>query len=102
MDMSSGDIHLLLADMAQKTFPKWSETDSLKIHYLSDRSGMTNIWSLRQDHLNRGMFSLIQETDFHTGISQFQSLGQDSAVAGVFRDFRVDACVCWHIRFTCI
>ena len=28
-----------------------------------------------------------QETDFHTGISQFHTLGSDSAVAGVFRDF---------------
>ena len=87
LDINSGDIHLLLADMAQKTFPKWSETDSLKIHYLSDRSGMTNIWSLRQDISQRGIFSLRQETDFHTGISQFQTLGSDSAVAGVFRDF---------------
>ena len=48
---------------------------------------MTNIWSLRQDISQREIFSLRQETDFHTGISQFQTLGSDSAVAGVFRDF---------------
>ena len=31
--------------------------------------------------------TLRQETDFHTGISQFQPLGSDSAVAGVFKEF---------------
>ena len=87
MDISSGDIGLLLADMAQKTFPIWSETDSLKIYYLSDRSGMTNIWSLKQDISQGATLALRQETDFHTGISQFQPMGSDSAVAGVFRDF---------------
>ena len=87
MDISSGNIRLLLADKAKKTFPKWSKTDSLKVHYLSNRSGMTNIWSLKKDGISGRTLALRQETDFHTGISQFQPMGSDSAVAGVFRGF---------------
>jgi len=87
MELSSGNIRLLLKDQARKIFPSWSKTNPDKIHYLSDRSGMTNIWSLSRDEVQAGNLTLRQETDFHTGISQFQPLGSDSAVAGVFKDF---------------
>ncbi|MED5317148.1 MAG: hypothetical protein VX744_05290, partial [Candidatus Neomarinimicrobiota bacterium] len=84
MELSSGNIRLLLKDQARKIFPSWSKTNPDKIHYLSDRSGMTNIWSLSRNEVQAGNLTLRQETDFHTGISQFQPLGSDSAVAGVF------------------
>ena len=54
MELSSGNIRLLLQDQARKIFPSWSKTDPYKIHYLSDRSGMTNIWSLSRDEEQAG------------------------------------------------
>ena len=87
MELSSGNIHLLLKDQARKIFPSWSKSDPYKIHYLSDRSGMTNIWSLSRDEEKVEYLTLRQETDLHTGISHFQPLGSDSVVAGVFKDF---------------
>ena len=87
MDITSGDIRLLLSDNAKKIFPIWSGKDPMTIHYLSDHSGMSNIWSLKKNNSTVETLLLTQETDIHTGISQFQPMGSDSAVAGVFNDF---------------
>ena len=87
MDIVSGDVRLLLSDNAKKIFPIWSGTDPMTIYYLSDHSGMSNIWSLKKNMTAIETLLLTQETDIHTGISQFQPMGSDSAVAGVFNDF---------------
>ncbi len=87
INIKSGQISLLHGDEFKKTSSFWSKKDQFKIYFLSDKSGMNNIWSLTKKNSDFGKFILSQETDFHTGISQFYPFGVDSAIVGVFKDF---------------
>jgi len=81
IDLISNEIRLLMDDDHTKSFPNWDASTSA-IHFLSDKSGMTNIWSL---HISEKQ--LTQRTNFHTGISQFRPMNSDSVVAGVFQNY---------------
>ena len=87
MELSSGDIRLLIQDEAKKIFPTWSKFDAFKIYYISDKSGIPNIWSMSIEKNNKESIILRQETDIHTGVSYFQLLGSDSVIVSVFKDF---------------
>ncbi len=81
LDVHTNDIRLILADHHTKSFPNL-DLSANSIHFLSDKSGMNNIWSLNFERKE-----LIQRTNFHTGISQFRLMYPDSIVAGIFQDY---------------
>ncbi len=85
--LSDRRLHVLTLGPHQDRRPRWSSTDSSRIHFVSDRSGTPNIWRLELGGGGKQPWPPVRiqpVTDFHTGVVDFVTLPGDSLLLTAF------------------
>ncbi|MCH8024178.1 MAG: PD40 domain-containing protein [Candidatus Marinimicrobia bacterium] len=88
--LSDRRLHVLTHGPHQDRRPRWSRTDSSRIHFVSDRSGTPNIWRLQLGGGGEELSPPVRiqpVTDFHTGAVDFVTLPGDSLLLTLFAGY---------------
>ncbi|MFQ6611572.1 MAG: BamA/TamA family outer membrane protein [Fidelibacterota bacterium] len=89
LDYETGVITAVTDDEYENIKPRCGPGNKNIIHFLSNRSGINNIWELNigQQSEYEELGEIYQETNYHTGVTDFIPVTGDSMALVMFQDY---------------